>query len=272
MSTVKAEQLAITALREYLLRTLPAKVDTINGERAASLKAGRAGPYIIPAGRQLMVGARGAEVAVDLTTGVRTGDELAADVIAAAVPTVTATSDSMGRFEVTSTTAPVEGVPSSVSIGADPNEAGDVNSLFGWPRGGTYVIRGALIAPHTDAVWDGDPHHYDLGRCMWILIGNRTVAPRPNIRTDIHDVALELTLLAAEPTNDFRAAPEFIEQTIRSVREVLHEDRTLDGRVAITHLPNIQYTPDTYTLTNTAASPLMTEARMSLRISVFERD
>jgi hypothetical protein len=47
MSTVMAESFVGEALRDYLLRKLPAKVDSINAARAAVLKAPRVGPYTV---------------------------------------------------------------------------------------------------------------------------------------------------------------------------------------------------------------------------------
>lgn len=273
MSTVKAESLAVQALRDYLLRALPAKVASINAERVATLKAARAGPYNIGAGRRLTAGPKGAEQPIPLTQGAaRTGAQLAADVIAAAVPGLTATSDAQGRFSLVSTEVPAVNAPSTVSVLEDGNGTPDVNTSFGWPMGGTHVTRNAIVAPDSDAVCDGNPGFFDLGRCFWVLIMGRSAIPRPNIRMDTYDCDLSLVVLSAEPSQDRAAAPNYTEDVLRCIREVVHEDRTLDGQVFLAQIPNLQFTPDTFTFSNVAASPLITEAKLTARITVFERN
>lgn len=273
MSTVKAESHAVIALRDYLLRTLPAKVASINAERVAKLKAARAGPYVIGAGRTLLLGAKGSEVAVPLTQGAaRTAAEVAQDIVTAAVPNITASADAQGRLLITSTAAPAANAPSSVSVGSDANAAVDINTAFGWPMGGTHVVRNAIVAPDSAAVCDGNPGFFDLGRCFWVLIMARNAIPRPNIRADTYDCDLSLQVLAAEPSGQREAAPNYMEDVLRCIREVIHEDRTLDAQVFLAQLPNTQFSPDTFTFSNLAASPLVTQAAMTVRVSVFERN
>jgi hypothetical protein len=276
MSTVEADLIAVRALKEYLLRALPAKVTTLNAVRAAVVKAGKAGNYTVSAGMTLQVGTgRETLTQVPLTAGARTAAQVAAE-IDAAVAGVTATADSLGRVVITADNAPVEGTESCVVIGPDnlgaSSTATGVNRLFGWNEQGTHCLRSALVAPDTDAVSESSPGHYDLGRSMWVVMGRRAVEPRENIRSDVYRVAIAAEILVAEPTGDMRAAVELAESAARAVREVVTDDRTLDGVVHLTELPSLVQSAETFRFAAAGgSSPLMGVATQAFRIHVFER-
>lgn len=270
--TVEAELRAIVALREYLLRTLPAKVATINAGRAAVLKSALAGPFTVPAGLTLKVGTvKGTYSDVALTSGARTATQVAAE-IDAGVAGVTVSVDTQQRLVITSDTLPSGETPSVVALGPDDAVAPAVNALFGWPEQGTLVLRSAIVAPHSDAVWDGNPGVFDLDRCFHVTFGKRATTPRSkNIRDDVHHVSLEMEIRAVEKFMEPRSMPEITLQCIRAVREVIYEDRTLDGRVVLTELPALQSLPETYILGGGSPSPLYGLAKLTARIHVYER-
>lgn len=272
MSTVMADVLAAQALREYLLRTLPAKVDSINAERVAVLRAPRSGPYALPATAALVLGATvESGTTVPLTGGTMTASDVSDAINAAGIVGLTASVDGMDRLVVQSSVVPDGDTPSVVYLGPD-NDAPGTNAAFGWQPGGYEEVRSALIAPDADAVCDGNPGLFDLGRCFWVVMGRRTTEPRENIRSDIHRVTMQLDIHATEPHSRQRAATEYIGQCCRAVREVLLEDRTLDGMVHLVEVPTLVQSGETYLFAGReSASPLVMVAPMTIRIHVFER-
>lgn len=270
--TVRAELIAVDALRVYLLRTLPAKVDAINAARAATMKAPRAGPYAIASGARLVLGTTiGSGTEVTLTEGAaRTATEVAADITTAAIAGITASADTQGRLVVTASAAPAEDAPSVLWLGPD-TQAGD-NAPFGWGPAGAERIVSAIVAPTEDGISDGDPGEIDLGSGFHVIIGKRTSTPTDNIRRDVTLVTLSCSVFAAEPQGSIRASQEYISQCVRAVRECIYEDRTLDGAVHIAELPSVQYEGRTFRFQlGQSQSGLMSEAPLQVLIKVFER-
>lgn len=267
MSTVMAELLAVDALRAYLLKTLPAKVSTINSGRAAVLKATTVGPYTVTGNISLGI-TRGSETAITLTTGSRTTAQLVTEINAAAVSGITASADSEDRLTITASAAPSSSTPSVVSLAASAE-----NAAFGWDKGGEFTLRSGLVAPSARGVHDGEPDMVDLGAGFWVLIGKRSTAPRSsNIRDDVHIVTMSLEVLAAEPNGNVDSAHELIGSAVRAVREVIYEDRTLDGQVHITNLTSIQYEARTFRFSaGGTSSPLLSAAQITAAVHVFER-
>lgn len=268
MSTVKAEMLAVDSLRAHLLLKLPAKVTSINSERAAVLKAPRAGPYTVVG--DLRIGtAKGTYTTVALTTGSRTATQVAAEI---AVAGLTASVDAQDRLVLTSSSAPVAGTPSVVALGSNAGEAA-ANEAFAWDAGGESVVRAALVAPSNPGVRDGDDGLIDVRQGFAVVLGKRRTAPRsPNIRDDCHIVTVDAEVVAAEPNGDMTAAHEFMQQAVRAVREVLLEDRTLGGTVHLTQLPAIQYEARTFRIAGDNFSPLYSSAPLQVAVHVFERN
>lgn len=269
MAEVRAEALAVEALRGWLLMQLPAKVDALNAARVAVLRAPRAGPYTITPGWELQVGEPGSEVAVELTGGEMTAEHVAEDINAVGIPGMTASADSFGRLVITADDTPAEDAPSVVGLGAEP-EGVAINRAFGWPAGGTQVVRSALVAPGFGEVVDGEPDHGHLGASFWVVIGSRVAVPRQNIRSDIHLVTIQLEVLVAEPSNRRDGALELVGEACRAIREVILEDRTLGLQVHLTEIPSLQPSHNTWTVAG--STPHLGRAVMTVRVHVFERN
>jgi hypothetical protein len=266
MATIEAEVKAVNALRDYLLRTLPAKCASINTGRAAVLKAPRAGPYTIPASGSLKIGAvRGSESTETLTSGSRTASQVAAELSATGV---TASADSQGRLVLTSDTAPTDGTPSVVSLGADSTAT---NAVFGWSPGGEIAVREAVVTPTHQGIRDGDHHLVDVEKGFGIIIGEkRTTDTMGNIRYDQRDVTMRLALYVRCMRAD--GYSEQVEQCVRAVREVIFEDRTLDAQVQMTEVLQAVVMGPAFLFANeSGASPLLARADMNVRVRVFER-
>lgn len=266
--SVKAELLAVEALRAHLLLKLPAKVTSINAERAAVLKAPRAGPYTVV--DDIAIGTTaGSETTVSLTTGSRTATQVAADITTAAVAGITASVDSLDRLTLTATAAPAEGAPSVISLGAAA-DAG-ANRAFGWDDGGEKVLRSALVAPMNRGVCDGEPEGViNLGDGFWVLLGKRRVIPDANVHKDLHTVVISGKLWCAEPSGSPAAAKELIGQALRAVREVVYEDRTLGNLVVMARMPDTSTEALTFRFAG-GSSPLMSEQLISFSILLHER-
>jgi len=267
MATVKAEHTAVNALRDYLLRTLPAKCTSINSGRAAVLKAPYAGPYTIPSGGTLRLGATsGSETTVTLTSGSRTAAQIAAEIN---VSGLTASADTQGRLLVTSSTAPTSGTPSVVSLGSDSTSTA---ALFGWDAGGEEAIREAIAAPTAQGIRDGDHSILDLRRGFAIVIADKkSTDTNRNIRYDERDVAMKLNVYVPVPGGQVNEYSEHAEQCVRAVREVIFEDRTLDAVVMMTDVMDVTIFGPAFRFDAGGVSPLLARADMNVRVRVFER-
>jgi hypothetical protein len=268
--SVQAELLAVSALRAYLLRTLPAKVATINSERAAVLKAPWAGSYTIPSGASLKVGiVPGSETTVALTAGTRTAAQVATDLTAGAVSGLTFSADTQGRLTTTASQAPVSGTHSIVSIGADSTGA---NAALGFDPGGELKAVCAIAAPTNQGITDGQPELIDLRSGFWLILGERRAVPRSNnIRDDMHLVTVRAELLASEPNESTSASHEYIGACVRAVRECILDDRTLDNQVHLAEPVLSQYEARTFRFASGGVSPLMSAATIDFRLKVYER-
>lgn len=269
MSTIQAESFACEVLRDYLLRKLPAKVAEVNATRAAVLKAARVSPYAVT--DDIEAGADvDAESPVALDTGTRTALEVAGDFTLDAPAGLAASVETIGsatRFIISATAAPVEGTPSVVSLAP-----GMANRAFGWGEGGKTIIRSALVAPDDDGVHNGHPSgmRFGQGGSFQVVLGKRSTAPVANIRRDMHVIDIATEIVTCEPTQDIEAAREYCEAAIRCVREVLAEDRTLDGQAQLVEWPSMMFTPHTMQFEG-AVSALLAVANMTLRVRLFER-
>lgn len=218
--SVLVESKVARVCRDYLLRTLPAKVAALN--TAAILRAPYAGPYVIAAGRTLTLNVGGSDVPVALTSGTRTATQVAADINASI--TGLASEDLQGRLLLTSQAAPSIGTPSVIRVQPDPSAA--INEVFGWERGGSWVVVSALAAPTYRAFCDGWPIHPSFGGpgVINIVIDDRRSAPtQPGPRHDEYIVDLDLVVFRADP-DSYQASKEGIHRAVQAVRELLLSD------------------------------------------------
>lgn len=222
---MEGEAVVVRAVREYLLAYLPGKVAQLNALRAAALKSATVETFTVPASSSLLLAAdrSSAGTTVNLTAGVRTAAQVAADINAAAVPGVTATTDG-GRVVLIATATPAQDAPSVVSV-----KASAVNPVFGWDAGGEHVITSGLVAPGWRGVVDGWPVTVpDMGRSFWVILGDRNSVPiSPDVRRDEVLVTLDVTVIKPEANMSPHRSREAISSCVRAVRELL---TTTDGR------------------------------------------
>jgi lysophospholipase L1-like esterase len=220
---IQPEALAARALRDYLLRWLPAKVAQLNALRGAVVKSAAVGPLTIASGALVLASAReGATTSVTLPTGTVTAAAIATAINAAAVPGVTASADGEGRLVLTGA-APTEGVLSCVSVRAAAN-----NLLFGWPEEGCYDVVPAITAPTFKGVMDGGPATIpDFGRTFAVVIGDRSAVEVGGSRADMHAVTLDVSVWVADRASGGHRTRETLQACVRAVRELLDSD---DGR------------------------------------------
>ena len=281
MSAGNPEELATTALREWLLLRLPAKVTEVNLLRAAVVRAPWAGPYTIPAGGTLGIGVTIAEtfVSVALTSGSRTAAQLATDINAATGLSGVASADSDGRLVLTSPTPPTTSTASTVRVRG--NTAADVNSVLGLDSGGVRRVTQALVAPGSEGIHDGWPvvmqfgAQQAIGNVIVALIGDRkTNVSEPGPRGDRAVVTTDLTILLAVGAHRH---PEGIQSAVRCVRELLLSD--LGKRLGVAVGPGVQGVLErsgTFVRgkpiafgTRQSPGPLYDAAVMNLDISLF---
>lgn len=221
---VEPTAIAARALRDYLLRWLPAKVTQLNALRGAVLKSALVGPFSISSGALVLASAReGATTSVTLPTGAAvTAAQVATAVNAAAVPGITASADGEGRLVLTAA-APTAGVPSAVRVATST-----ANALFGWPQDGQSEVVTALTAPTSKGVMDGWPVSLpDMGRTFAVILGDRKAVPIGGVRRDQHTVTVDVVVWAADRAAGGHRSREHIQAAARAVHELLSSD---DGR------------------------------------------
>lgn len=281
----QVEQLAVSALRDWLLWKLPAKVTAINAARFATLRATTPGPYTIPASATLGLShtANSATfTSVALTAGSRTTAQLVTE-INAAIGGATASADSADRLLLTSPAAPTASTPSKYFVRG--GTATDCNSVFGWDAGGEKELLTALVAPGRKGVCNGLPLQPDFGPAgvVAIILGNRSgkpVAPASGSpRRDEHLVVVDLDVLRIEPQQQTSATREHIESALRCVREVLLTDegrmlgRATNGDVLRVDILSavISATPHVFKSKQPISNPRFEGAAVQLAIRVYER-
>lgn len=278
----RVEQAAADALRAFLLLRLPARVAAVNATRAAVLTAPWAGPYVIPIGAVLGVGAVPLYISLNPDLYVeRTAADLADD-INAWVPGI-ASADADGRLVLTDLSTPEPGAPSVMAIGVD--NGGEVdgaptgsNAALGFNPGGERVVRSALAAPSLRGVMDGWPVTADFqgGGVINIVIGDRSSDDIGEKRRNEKLVGLDVTILWADPASARHRNREGIASAVRCVREVINTDQTLgraafgdivycdDGPCQISGLP--------FNFGSEKGAPLLFDgASMRIDVKVFER-
>jgi hypothetical protein len=220
---IQPESLAASALRDYLLRWLPAKATQLNALRGAVVKSAAVGPFVISSGALVLASAReGATTSVTLPTGTVTASAIATAINTAAVPGVTASADGEGRLVLTGD-APAEGVLSCVAV-----RSSAANTLFGWPAEGCYDVVPAITAPTFKGVMDGGPATVpDFGRTFAIVIGDRSAVEVGGSRADMHNVTLDVSVWVADRASGGHRTRETLQACVRAVRELLDSD---DGR------------------------------------------
>lgn len=278
---IAPEALAVKALRDYLLRYLPAKVAALNALRAASLTSALAGPFTVPSGAVLRLSTVGQDATAEevaLTSGTRTAVQVAADITAAAVPGLAASADDWGRLVLAATTAPAEGAPSVVIVGHDEDGTG-ANAAFGWAVGGEHFETAALVAPSWRGVTDGRPLAVpDMGQGFWVMLGNRSTRPtHPGVRRDTYLVTIQTDIWRPFSAN---APPhrtrEAISACVRAVRELLlstdgrYLGRQGSGDVQLADVSDVSIAGDPLRL-NEAPGILFDVARITLTVRVFQR-
>lgn len=227
------EQIAATALRDWLLLQLPAKVAEVNLFRAAVLLCPWAGPFNVPAGSTLGIGVTAGSdtvISVPLTTGAaRTSAQIAANINAAAGLVGMAAVDSAGRWYVTSPTPPSASTDSKVIL-RKANGTTDINNVFGFDQGGERDIRSALLAPPRASAFDGWPitpvfaPRSAKGAYIAFVVGDRRPVPASGgPRRDQYTVAIDLSVLRMDVAEQHRSR-EAISSAVRCVREVLLQD------------------------------------------------
>lgn len=221
---VRAEQLACSALRDWLLLQLPAKVAAVNALRAPVLQSPYAGPYTVTSGMKLHVALNASDgpfTDVALTAGTRTAAQVASDVNGTAGLSGVASADSDGRLLLAGAapTAAIEGV----SAGPDSTGA---NALFGWDAGGEKVVANPVAAPTYKGVADGLPVVPDMGPGFWVILGRRSSVPvQPDVRRDEYLVTVDVLVMHRETNVFVHRSREHIHSVVRCIREVLLTDR-----------------------------------------------
>lgn len=279
--SVLVEQLCARALREYLLKELPAKVAEVNADRAPALKAAYAGPYTIVGTKNLQISKTGVDsghiTTGNFTAGSQSATQLAATINATSGLSGVASADTDGRLVLTGA------APSSSGNGVIAvKDSTGAAALFGWSPGGEKVVHAPLVAPLYKGIADGLPTKPDMGPGFWLIIGKRSSVPvkqnNSGIRLDMYQVGLELGFMYREMNVQSHRSREAIQSCVRCVRELLltTTGRQL-GRASVGDIVLVEEKSCTiegvpYAFSGKDALPgLFDRALMLLSIRVFER-
>lgn len=227
------EQIAVDALRTYLLAKVPAKLDALNADREAVLKSAYIERFNIPSNAVLKVSSSraGAPTVVALPSGAAVQALAVVDAInAEAPPGLVASRDDDGRVQLTATALPAAGAPSVVSVRADTTGA---NGAFGWSAGGEHVLRVDVRAPNWRNFIDGSwpakiPESNDRG--FVIALTNRDTRPwpsAPNLRRDEWLTTFTAEVLFPHQSDLPNADREALTTCAQAVRQVI---LTTEGR------------------------------------------
>lgn len=223
--SVRPEQIAAIACREWLLLGMPAKVAEVNATRAASLKSPWAGPFTIGASATLGINVTASSdtyVNVALTAGSRTTTQVAAEINATSGLSGVASVDSADRLVLTSPSAPTTSAVSKLFL---RGSALDANTVFGFTRGGERCVTTALVAPGNQDVIDGWPLLSDLCSrgpgTVVVILGDKVTKEAANIHKDQHTVTMDISVLRIEPQQQVHRTREHIYAAIRCVRELV---------------------------------------------------
>ena len=280
---VLAEQIAASALADWLRRQLPAKVTAVNALRAAVLKASTPGPYTIGASSCVLSlwKSRDQSVLVGLETTLTTGSRTTAQCVSeinTALGTSLASADSDDRLTLTSDDAPSGSTPSVMSV--FPASENSANSVFGWDPGGEHVVNVALVSPGWRGVADGWPATADLGPGFWVIIGDRSSAPvKPDVRRDEYLVTLDVAILYAPRQQETHRNREPVHAALRCVREVLlttagrQLGRATTGDIMLVteRGAKVSGRPWQFIKKESVINPIYDVANLQLEVRVFER-
>lgn len=219
--SVNPEQIAVDALKDWLLGALPARVAALNAANVAVVKS-RPGPFTLAAGTLLIGTERGTTTSVTIAGGSYTASDLATAINGTPVSGVTASADADGRLVLTASTAPSVGTDSVVCVGANDN-----NAALGWHDAGEYVVRSALVAPDWKQLRDGWPAAPPDGanNSFIIIFEDRTaqsVAAERHYR-EMHTVTVHAMVLAPIGTSEVRDRRR-ISLAVAAIREALSGD------------------------------------------------
>lgn len=232
--SVDVINLAVQALRDYLLAKLPAEVTALNALRAPVLKTPIAGPFSVTAGMEYRLStvrddpSGGTLFTIPVSTSL-TAAQIATVINTAAPPGLTASADTLGRLVITGTAPVSGGDPAVVTFLADTNATGS-NAALGFDPGGEFVLSSPLVSPTARGVSDGRPSSVpDMGQGFWVIIGDRKAVPvsGSSLRRDLWDVTLSVDLYKPDMLNNVNRDRSGITGVVRAVSEVL---LSTDGR------------------------------------------
>lgn len=278
--SVLVEQLCARALREYLLKELPAKVIAVNGTRAPVLKATVAGPYTFDTDVTFKLAVDDVEPStwseVEISAGTYTATELAAEFVATGI---TPSADDGDRLTLTRASQPLV---NNRAIVLGPDDDTGSNAYLGWDSGGERVVHAPLRTPTYKGIADGLPMHPDMGPGFWLIIGKRSSVPVRRagsvVRTDEYQVGLELGFMYRQMNVDPHRSREAIQSCVRCVRELLlttsgrQLGRAVPGDIVLIEEKSCTIEGVPYSFKGKDALPgLFDRALMLLSIRVYER-
>lgn len=246
--TISASALTASALREFLLASLPAQVATRNASRAAKLTTPQAGPWALPSGAEISVSLNNSTfTTVALTSGSRTAAQIAAEVEATAGLAGVASALTDGRLRFTSTATPSgSDTASAVYLGADTTGA---MAALGFDPAGESCVRAPLVAPTSKGIYDGEPLVLDPfanGR-MLLVLGDRSDVGVPNeLRRDERLATVVMRVFVPASRQDYHASREEIQSAVECVVDAISTTsgrqlaRAADGDVGFVQVKSVK--------------------------------
>ncbi len=247
---IYAEQIAVTAMREYLLRKWATYASSVFSTKYAVLKSSNTGPAPLASGDKLSLSADN-ETFTEVTLTGNGHAAIASDINTAAPPGLEAGVDANGLLYIKNTTALTQDGFAGVFLGPAVG-ASTVNRQFGWSLGGESIVLGLpggdlYGTSYLSQVVDGWPDSPLFDSGVNVIIGDRSSVPAANSRQDTYEVDLEVVVLVAPPVHGANVRNrDAIHSCVRVVREAILADRTLGCYAAGTQvLGGVQMTWET---------------------------
>lgn len=270
-------QIATNALRDWLILSLPLKVNEVNSDRTARLVAGSAGPYEVVANLSFAASRSGPWETPALTTGVRTATQVA-DELNLSFNDLIASVDAEDRL-VISGEAPSSGTGliGCVAIQADTV----ANAPFGWSAGGEHVTSAPLRPPTRNGVCDGNPlYPFDNSQGFWVVIDDRECTLWPDEtarRRNEFMCTFQVNIYRPDVNVQPYRSREAIASCARAVREVLQTNegiqlgRAVNGDIIVTDVVSEKISGTPFTFSNSKTPNLAFDiASLVIRIKVFK--
>ena len=251
---------AVTALKNTLLDNWAAKILTVNAARFPTIRS-TTSSYTVPVAGTMDISVDGAAaVTVTPTEGVRTAAQLVTD-FDAAVAALGCLDDS-GVFEIRHGTAPSGETDRKVTITADTNGCA---AALGFTVGDK-AHRAPCRALPREKFYDYEPEM--VGPPPYLILNETAIEGQAHLKTRaVYPCTVSFTIADAYRGGSYQPTRDLINGYVQTIREIIAENHSLNGKVISARTTDIQALPRLYQFEG--KGPILGEASFTILIRVF---